>query len=400
MMSGCAMNEYQSFFVTVGGNEGEKCHYPTRLDTYGCGCGHNCRYCYAKEILSGHGRWNPEHPAVANLHKIESQLQQLNKGCVLRLGGMTDCFQPLELECRTTLETIKLMNKYRIGYLIVTKSAHVADDEYMAVYDPELCHIQVSITTTDDKLSATYENASLPSERIKAIEKLARAGLDVQVRLSPYINGYIDWEKFNAIKCKKVLVEFLRVSKKIRRWFPIDYSLYTVEQDGYCQMPLEEKRKVLGLIKGKEISVCEDNTEHYNWWRDNFNPNPEDCCNLRHPEGVKVAPAVKIEKRGRYSKFLVEFSDGCLVSGDNACEVFVDAIRHVGLELVANAGFVYSGEPLVSSSRHTKYVSQSRETEEGFFVQTHSSTNAKVRTLEKIFEALGIEARITLEAKG
>lgn len=29
--------EFKSFYKTVGGNEGSLCHYPTRLDTYGCG---------------------------------------------------------------------------------------------------------------------------------------------------------------------------------------------------------------------------------------------------------------------------------------------------------------------------------------------------------------------------
>ena len=42
------LKEFKNFFRTVGENEGSKCHYPTRLDTYGCGCGHDCRYCYAK----------------------------------------------------------------------------------------------------------------------------------------------------------------------------------------------------------------------------------------------------------------------------------------------------------------------------------------------------------------
>lgn len=28
-------SEYKSFYKSVGGNEGEKCNYPTRLDLYG-----------------------------------------------------------------------------------------------------------------------------------------------------------------------------------------------------------------------------------------------------------------------------------------------------------------------------------------------------------------------------
>ena len=35
-------SEYKSFYKSVGGNEGEKCNYPTRLDLYGKGCYHDC----------------------------------------------------------------------------------------------------------------------------------------------------------------------------------------------------------------------------------------------------------------------------------------------------------------------------------------------------------------------
>lgn len=62
--------EYKSFFKTVNGNEGNKCHYPTRLDTYGCGCGFNCDYCYAKSLLDFRGLWHPQNPSVADIDKI------------------------------------------------------------------------------------------------------------------------------------------------------------------------------------------------------------------------------------------------------------------------------------------------------------------------------------------
>jgi hypothetical protein len=31
----------------------------------------------------------------------------------------------------------------------------------------------------------------------------------------------------------------------------------------------------------KEVSVCEDESEAYEYWKKNVNHNPEDCCNLR-----------------------------------------------------------------------------------------------------------------------
>lgn len=66
--------EFKSFFKNVGGNEGSKCRYPGRLDTYGCGCSHDCKYCYAKSLLNFRKLWNPEDPSVADLSKVKKQI--------------------------------------------------------------------------------------------------------------------------------------------------------------------------------------------------------------------------------------------------------------------------------------------------------------------------------------
>lgn len=276
-------SEYTGFYKTVEGNEGSKCHYPTRLDTYGCGCGHDCSYCYAKDMLINFGdNWDPMNPKYADIKRIETKLKKIEPGTILRLGGLTDCFQPVEMERRITLETIKLMNKYGIGYLIVTKSHHVADQEYIDVMDPKLAHIQITTTTFDEKLCAKYEKASVPSKRVEAIEKLSALGYDTFFRLSPYIDGWIDFDKLNKVKCDKILVEFLRVNTTIARRFGVDTDSFPVHEGSYCHYSLEHKLEVLSQIKGfKEITVCDDNSEHYDYFRDHFNPNPKDCCNLR-----------------------------------------------------------------------------------------------------------------------
>lgn len=49
---------------------------------------------------------------------------------------------------------------------------------------------------------------------------------------------------------------------------------------GYKHLPLEEKKRIISKLTIPEISVCEDVTEHYDYWVNNFNPNKEDCCNL------------------------------------------------------------------------------------------------------------------------
>ncbi len=282
------MREFKSFYKTVLGNEGQKCKYATRLDTYGCGCAHDCKYCYAKSLLCFRKLWDPQNPSVADIRKIENKIKTLEKGTVLRLGGMTDCFQPSEKEYKVTLKTIKLLNKYGIQYLIVTKSDLVADDEYIEAMDKNLAHIQITVTSTDDKLAATYEKATPPSKRIVAIEKLEKLGFDVQIRLSPFIPEYLDFNIINNIKCSKAIVEFLRINTFIKRTFDsIDYSKYTHKESGYYHLELDYKIALLKKITGfKQISICEDCDEAYNYWRKNVNHDKNDCCNLRKIEAV------------------------------------------------------------------------------------------------------------------
>lgn len=276
------MREFKSFYKRVDSRKYNTwCNRADRLDTYGTGCEHDCKYCYAKSLLFFRGLWDPSDPAVADIAKIRRTITKIPEGAVIRLGGMTDCFQSCEREYRVTYETIRALNERGIHYVIVTKSDMVADDEYIAILDKRFAHIQITVTTTDDELSLSYENAPIPSARIAAIEKLQRLGYDVSVRLSPFIPEFVDVDKINAIKCDKILIEFLKVNPWVRKWFDIDYSDYTLKYGGYQHLELERKIELVKLIKYKQISVGEYVAEHYRYFRDNVNYNPGDCCNLR-----------------------------------------------------------------------------------------------------------------------
>lgn len=251
--------EFKSFYKEVSDSgEGKRCHYPTRLDTYGCGCAHDCSYCYAKSLLDFRGLWNPREPAVADIEEIRKELDKVKHGTILRLGGMTDCFQECEAKYRITYQTIKEMNKRGIGYLIVTKSNLVADDAYIRIMDKELAHIQITVTCLDDDMyrEKNYEKAPLPSKRIAAIKKLQDAGFDVAIRLSPLMEEYMDFEKLNSLRIKKGIVEFLRVNHWILKWFDVDKRKYKIKDGGYRHLPIKEKVRIISKIKGMELSVC------------------------------------------------------------------------------------------------------------------------------------------------
>lgn len=279
---------FNNFFHEVEGNEAERCHYPTRLDTYGCGCQHNCGYCYARSLLAFRGMWNPKSPSKAPFREIVKVVRKLRRGQVVRLGGMTDCFQPMEASAKNTLRTIDLLNRRGVHYLIVTKNDLVATPAYMEAMDPALAHIQISITSTNPQTSLALEpGAPTPDRRIAAVERLNDAGFDVAVRLSPYITEIVDPTTIKAIRCDKVLVEFLRVNTWIEKWvqatgLPVDLSRYSEFHAGYKHLSLARKRMLLDNIREgfAQVSVCEDVPEHWEWWRENVNANPDDCCNI------------------------------------------------------------------------------------------------------------------------
>lgn len=280
---------FDNFFHTVEGNEGERCHYPTRLDTYGCGCQHNCGYCYARSLLAFRGMWNAQMPAAVAIKDVLNVVNnRLRPGDIVRLGGMTDRFQPIEAARRNTWRTIRMLNARGVHYLIVTKNDLVAEDRYIEVLDRRLAHIQVSITSTDEEVSRKMEpGAPGPERRIAAVERLAAEGFDVSVRLSPYIPQLVDVERINAIECDKILVEFLRVNSWIEKWMAaldlgVDLGEYDRNVGGYKHLPLAKKIELLSRVTGfPQLSVCEDVPEDWEYWRSHVNSNPDDCCNLK-----------------------------------------------------------------------------------------------------------------------
>ena len=273
--------DFKSFFAEAGGGEGERCNYTTRLDTYGCGCAHDCAYCYAKSLLDFRGLWHPDKPGVASTDYISRKLNKVKPGTILRLGGMTDCFQPIEEVYGATAQAIRMLNARGIGYLIVTKSDLVASKKYMRLLDPELAHIQISVTSTSDEPNFLKEKAVEPSRRMKAAETLFDAGFDVSLRISPYIPELVDLERLNEVRIDKCLVEFLRVNHWIEKWMDDGFKDWTVKSGGYRHLPLSMKKKLLDGFGFPQMTVCEDVPEHYEYFKANYNYNPEDCCNLR-----------------------------------------------------------------------------------------------------------------------
>ena len=105
----------------------------------------------------------------------------------------------------------------------------------------------------------------------------------------------------------------------------------------------------------------------------------KDIRDRRTPRGVKSRP-----KRLR-----VEFPDGTIFCENKAVDTFVQALNHIGLERVLELSIKLNRRPLVSTQR----LEQVRAAKElnGYFIETHSSTDQKARCIKQVADALHIE---------
>lgn len=99
--------------------------------------------------------------------------------------------------------------------------------------------------------------------------------------VSPYIPELVDLGRLNALEIDKCLVEFLRVNHWVEKWTGNSWPEHTVKSGGYRHLALERKRELLEGFEFPRMTVCEDVPEHYEWFKANYNANPDDCCNLR-----------------------------------------------------------------------------------------------------------------------
>ncbi len=168
------------------------------------GCEHGCIYCYARP---SHAYWDLspgidfETRLIARTGLVDRLRDELCKpGYVCRpinLSGNTDCYQPLEVERRTTRAILELLLECRHPVTLVTKSALILRDrELLAeMANQRLVRVFVSLTSLDDELKRTLEpRTASPGARLKVIRELNAAGVPVGALLSPMIPAINDHE--------------------------------------------------------------------------------------------------------------------------------------------------------------------------------------------------------------
>lgn len=206
------------------------------------GCEFGCTYCYARDTH----RWTMERQGGGDPDSFENRiLVKVDAPALLRrtldparidgapivIGTATDPYQPAERRFRITRGLLESLLPHRGLHLgIITKSPLITRDTDLLVQLAErhTVSIHISLAALEGRLVRRIEARSpAPHARLRALGRLAAAGLNVGLLVAPIIPGVTDGRDqltalFRAAKeagARRVAGEALRLGPAARRHF-------------------------------------------------------------------------------------------------------------------------------------------------------------------------------------
>ncbi len=174
------------------------------------GCIHACSYCYARpthEYLDLGAGTDFDTKIVVKRDAPELLRAAFDKpswqGELVMFSGVTDCYQAFEKDLEITKRCLEVCLEYRNPVSVISKSALVERDIelFEALRDEARFHISVSLAFSDNEMSRMIEPwAASPDRRFKVIERLAAAGLPVNVMIAPVIPGVNDSQMVTVLE--------------------------------------------------------------------------------------------------------------------------------------------------------------------------------------------------------
>ena len=175
--------------------------FPWSINPYR-GCYHQCVFCYARRTHSfldedGVNRWGSRIFVKVNAPLVlRSELSRRSwKHEHVTIGTVTDPYQPIEGRYRLTRGVLQALRDYDTPAGIITRSPLIIRDidvlrELAAIAGVT---VSISVATMDPKLAREIEpTVAPPLKRLLAVEKLANAGIRVNVALAPVLPHITD----------------------------------------------------------------------------------------------------------------------------------------------------------------------------------------------------------------
>ena len=195
-----------------------KCGFPgggLAINPY-VGCGHSCAYCYARFIkrFTNHTEeWGTFVDARINIADVLKKQLKSSKyiGERIYIGTVTDPYQPIEEKYKLTRNILKVLIDYQNPVSILTKSDLVLRDIDL-LKKMKNVDINFTVATLDDKWKELVEPySSTTKQRLKAMEKLTKEGINVLAMMGPYWPIFTDpealFKEFKKIGIKHIFTE-------------------------------------------------------------------------------------------------------------------------------------------------------------------------------------------------
>lgn len=163
------------------------------------GCQHACAYCEARRRheLLGFGAGTDFDSKIVVKPRAPELLRAAFdaaswRGDVIVFSGATDCYQPLEASYRLTRQCLEVCAEYKNPVAIITKGALIERDLDVLEKLHEVARVTISVSIPlwrAEHARAIEPLVATPQRRIRIIQRLAEAGLDVGVSVAPLIPG-------------------------------------------------------------------------------------------------------------------------------------------------------------------------------------------------------------------
>jgi DNA repair photolyase len=166
------------------------------------GCEHRCAFCYVRAFErradrpsdDRYGRTVRVKVNVAGVLRSELSRKSWRKEAVV-IGAATDPYQPAEGRYKLTRQCLQALRDFSNPASMITRGPMIVRDLDVLT---ELArraelHITFSIPTVDDDIwRRTEPGTAHPRQRLRAVEKLVGAGIDVGVGMAPILPGLSD----------------------------------------------------------------------------------------------------------------------------------------------------------------------------------------------------------------
>ena len=175
------------------------------------GCTHGCIYCDARstcyQIIAN--RTENKTDAMSSLtinnsidlfedvevkqnapELLEQTLLHKRNRCMIGTGGMSDPYQHCEKDLLLTRRCLELIDKYRFGLAIQTKSDMILRDLDLlrSINKKAKCVVQLTLTTADDDLCRIVEpHVCVTSRRIEVLKIMQSEGIPTVVWITPLL---------------------------------------------------------------------------------------------------------------------------------------------------------------------------------------------------------------------